>query len=115
MGSPQGARAPPPRLGFGLIKAKVSISGLTGVVDAAIKIPTRSKAKSPAAKKVYGAVCDFPLWSVAAGRPGPRSAHCGGCAKDLIGCEKPGTPTRASARAGIMHTSRTPTRAAMLL
>ena len=50
MGSPQGARTPAPRLGFGLMRAKVLISGLTGVVDAAIKIPTRSKTKSPAAK-----------------------------------------------------------------
>ena len=39
MGSPQGARTPAPRLGFGLMKVKVMISGLTGVVDAAIKIP----------------------------------------------------------------------------
>ena len=50
MGGPQGARTPAPRLGFDLMKVKVLISGLTGVVDAAIKIPTRSKTKSPAAK-----------------------------------------------------------------
>ena len=50
MGSPQGARTPAHRLGFGLMKVKVLFSGLTGVVDAAIKIPTRSKTKSPAAK-----------------------------------------------------------------
>ena len=47
MGSPQGARTPAPRLGFDLTKVKVLISGLTGVVDAAIKNPTRSKNKTP--------------------------------------------------------------------
>ena len=56
MGGPQGARTPAPRLGFDLMKVKVLISGLTGVVDAAnspaIKTPTRSKTKSPAAKKL---------------------------------------------------------------
>ena len=50
MGSPQGAWTPTPRLGFDLVRVNVLISGLTGVVDAAIKIPTRSKAKSPAAE-----------------------------------------------------------------
>ena len=39
MGSPQGARTPAPRLGFDLMKVKVLILGLTGVVDAAIKNP----------------------------------------------------------------------------
>ena len=37
-------------MGFDLMNVKVLISGLTGVVDAAIQIPTRSKTKSPAAK-----------------------------------------------------------------
>ena len=36
MGSIQGARTPAPRLGVDLMKVKVLISGLTGVVDAAI-------------------------------------------------------------------------------
>ena len=52
MGSPPGARTPAPRLamGFDLMKVKVLFSGLTGVVDAAMQIPTRSKTKSPGAK-----------------------------------------------------------------
>ena len=50
MGSPQGAWTQAPRLGFDLMKVEVLISGLAGVVDAAIKNPTRSKTKSPAAK-----------------------------------------------------------------